>query len=631
MEKGAHILNKNVWIWSIISILIILSLPGLYNRWAIETKNTTYEMVTPFEEIAEVANKNALNIEDVLTLLQDAGLTSVSLSPFSLIDLERQGLITIYDEEELKNKLRFTNYYQDVPNNQHGYYFTRPESPVISQMLIDVIKPATVTIGDESLFFLNSDSSIKLSTKIGYDEQAIKRLQSQGLQYIFKIENDTSDKAEEHNRRILNQLIDLKTDHNPNLLFTGIEIMDYLDKTNMVQFIEQLSAIGYRFYTIEFAEQKGMKMLARHINYDVVRLHSMDLDHKPLEEQIDQAVRAVKERNIRSIFFHIPVSSLNNELEYTAEFISGVINKMPQQFSTGIAEPFERIDINLYVTLSLLIAGILFIYLAISLWNNRKLSLLSTLVLCLLALVYFVTENLVFLQAIALVIAIITPIYAVLSTYKIQSNRLIEIVIQYLKALGISLIGIMITTGLLNGNSFITGFEIFRGVKLVYLTPLLLLIVILFWKWGFKFLTSQVKYWHLLVIFIIGTVGYYYISRTGNAGAVSSIEIMIRNTLEDLLYVRPRTKEVLIGFPFYLLALYALPFNKVLGKILLIPGIIGFISIVNTFTHFHIPLYISLLRTAYSAIFGFTFGVVLIYLFKLCLPWFSKILNKRWS
>ena len=102
-----------------------------------------------------------------------------------------------------------------------------------------------------------------------------------------------------------------------------------------------------------------------------------------------------------------------------------------------------------------------------------------------------------------------------------------------------------------------------------------------------KILNKEVRYWHLVVFVVIAAVGVFYITRTGNSGTASATELAIRQWLEDTLYIRPRTKEFLIGFPIFVTALYAMSINRKLGSILLIPGVIGFLSIMNTFTHTH--------------------------------------------
>lgn len=92
--------------------------------------------------------------------------------------------------------------------------------------------------------------------------------------------------------------------------------------------------------------------------------------------------------------------------------------------------------------------------------------------MALLAIAYFLLKSTLFLQAFALIIAVLAPTYAVIKGAN-GSTQISKILIQYLKAVAISLIGIVIVIGLLNGNAFITGFATFKGVKLVYLIPIL--------------------------------------------------------------------------------------------------------------------------------------------------------------
>jgi hypothetical protein len=120
-------------------------------------------------------------------------------------------------------------------------------------------------------------------------------------------------------------------------------------------------------------------------------------------------------------------------------------------------------------------------------------------------------------------------------------------------------------------------------------------------------------------------------SRTGNAGQVSAIELQVRLMLEQLLYVRPRTKEFLIGFPLFILALHMVKSYPKAYYFLLIPGVIGFLSLVNTFTHLHIPLLISLLRSGYSIVFGFIIGLVLIWLYETVWKKMITMIRMRWQ
>ncbi|WP_010648279.1 DUF5693 family protein [Oceanobacillus massiliensis] len=631
-------MGKNIWIWIVLVVLLLVSSSGTLNRWKAEAENKTYELAAPFEEINDKTIDDSMTIDEVLSSFRESGLTTVSLNPFNIYDLEAEGIVSIYNESELYDILRFTNS-ENVDLSKTGYYITKSESAYYNDLLVETFNPEELTISGESFYFIPEDSDIKLSTGLGYDERSIKQIEKHGLNYILRVINDTSDSAQAINNSTVDSLLDLKTEKNSNLLFSGQEVIGYPEIQNMNKIAEKLHQSGFRFYSIEFTRQLGLQSVARETDYSIVRLHSISLDNKTLEENIDQAVRAVKERNIRSVFVHLQTGDSQESLENAQSFIAGVHDRLPDSFHSGTPNPFKQINTPLWIEITLVIAGVMFSFLASSILKNRWLRISAVFFMCLLALSYFLLQKLLLLQAFALIIAVITPIFAVLSTGAIGTDRISKITIQYIKAVFISFLGIFIVIGLLNGNAFITGFEIFRGVKLVYILPILFVAGYLFIKpgtillknHGINLLKAEVKYWHLIIFIIIGAMGIYYISRTGNTGTVSEIELMIRNTLEEVLYVRPRTKEFLIGFPLYILSLYVLSKHYNLGKLLLIPGTIGFLSIMNTFTHFHIPLHISFLRTAYSIVIGYIIGLLLIYLYKICTPYIGKVYKRMWS
>jgi hypothetical protein len=96
--------------------------------------------------------------------------------------------------------------------------------------------------------------------------------------------------------------------------------------------------------------------------------------------------------------------------------------------------------------------------------------------------------------------------------------------------------------------------------------------------------------------------------RRGNAPAVgvSATEAKVRAALQDTI-IRPRTKEVLLH-PLAIVALGG-EWPVWFSNLLLLAGVIGQGSIVDTFAHYHTPLLISLLRTVYGLAFGAVLGV----------------------
>lgn len=179
---------------------------------------------------------------------------------------------------------------------------------------------------------------------------------------------------------------------------------------------------------------------------------------------------------------------------------------------------------------------------------------------------------------------------------------------------------------------FIAEFQYFRGVKLQYTAPLVLLAALLFIP-RFRTLPREVfdevkriGLWRTLIILFIGAAAFFiYIRRSGHVHAVSQWELQLRFWLDDVLVARPRFKE-LLAHPVLLLALY---YRKQISPLVyesaLVVAATGQVSIVNTFMHLRTPLAISLLRVFHGLWLGTLFGVVAILLVHLLIKAYSLL------
>ncbi len=108
----------------------------------------------------------------------------------------------------------------------------------------------------------------------------------------------------------------------------------------------------------------------------------------------------------------------------------------------------------------------------------------------------------------------------------------------------------------------------------------------------------------LLLVFV------YYIYRTGNSTTTPETELAFRNFLENTLIARPRTKEMLIGWPMLMLFIWSLRRGmKFLPMVFGMGMSIGLVSVVNTFLHIRTPFLLSLLRTGWGIFFGLLIGL----------------------
>ena len=224
-----------------------------------------------------------------------------------------------------------------------------------------------------------------------------------------------------------------------------------------------------------------------------------------------------------------------------------------------------------------------------------------------------------------------------------------------LTAIATALCGSLLASAALSQLSYILEIDLYRGVKLMQLIPIGLfalayLLVFAYEETGARdavlahvgprgekgrikrfnayfaelMKTPMQLGWFLAVVVIavaavfLLAVFVYYIYRTGNSATTSSTELAFRNFLENTLVIRPRTKEMIVGWPMLLLFVWSLRRGmKFLPMVFGLGMTIGLVSVVNTFLHIRTPFLISLLRTGWGVLFGLLIGLALVLLAEL--------------
>jgi len=198
-----------------------------------------------------------------------------------------------------------------------------------------------------------------------------------------------------------------------------------------------------------------------------------------------------------------------------------------------------------------------------------------------------------------------------------------------------SLIGAVLMTGLLADNLYMLKVDAFMGVKIAHLIPVLL--VLGFWfflrdqqRSPFKKVRNVLEYkvsigFALLACAALAVLAIY-LSRTGNDNAaVSGAEKWLRLFLDDVLYVRPRTKEFLFGYP-CLLFMYYYGYRDWFLPVMAL-AVIGQVSLVNTYAHIHTPIVYSLLRSLNGLWLGIVLGLLMLLTLKIFISLYEK--NKQ--
>jgi len=221
----------------------------------------------------------------------------------------------------------------------------------------------------------------------------------------------------------------------------------------------------------------------------------------------------------------------------------------------------------------------------------------------------------------ALLMAIVVPLLslAYLPEPRPLKNNYGRLFIQGLRDFGLISIwnifaGLAIAI-LLYQPSFTLRIDLFWGVKLAFALPLLLGAIYLFpsitdksW-WQARFAPGHWQ-WSVagLGAALLGLI--YLILRSGNHSwlPIANFESSMRETLEQLMVARPRFKEFAIGHPILIIGLIGRYLSKnraqVWSHACIALGMVGQLSIINTFCHIHTPMIISLWRTANGLLLG---------------------------
>ncbi|MGH7748477.1 MAG: DUF5693 family protein, partial [Candidatus Dormibacteria bacterium] len=192
---------------------------------------------------------------------------------------------------------------------------------------------------------------------------------------------------------------------------------------------------------------------------------------------------------------------------------------------------------------------------------------------------------------------------------------------------GVALGGAAVVVGLLSVPLLMEEIERFTGVKAVILLPPLLALGLYLYTGAFgtaplglwSSLREPIRVYQFGVGLLLLIAGVLYISRSGNASEIapSAFELSLRHGLTALLGVRPRTKEFLVGFPLMML-LPALPlvYRRAVGWLFALGIAIGTADIIDTFSHLHTPLLVSLIRLLNGAVLGCVIGAIAVLILR---------------
>ncbi|MDR6883505.1 DUF5693 family protein [Paenibacillus sp. GCM10023248] len=652
---------KNV-LWWLVIIGMLGSLPLAFTRNQTETSTKNVEFVFDYRDlldISDVQTNPQSFVTEQLKNMKAAGIGSMAVYESTLAEFKESRHIEMFNSRDAAALMQTFG----DPNENYTYVLFKDSAtqqklePLIRKSFSDLnvgLKPWSFKNRNGLIIQMSMDeASIK---GMDPDPIALQMLKEQGFQIVIRLSNRRPFVTNEMDK-FLKSMYDLGV---RRIIVDGNEVPGYTEEdteVNLNKMADLLNKNGIGLAAIELLKepQKGFSTLAKQTNYNVVRLHSFTekdgekltepLKKAELEDRIqgvaDRFVLAVKDRNIRMVFLNAkPVKSLDkgklvDPLSAYYESLQGKDGAIPRiqkaGFTLGSAKPFEVETTGWQKAASafMLIGGLSLIVLMISFFIPEATLIFFVLGLLGLVAIHTLSANL-YAQGLALGAAISAPSIAIMMAIRtVRSGAAAKwrsgiafALWTLIKTSAISLIGVVYEVALLNHVTYLLVLQQFRGVGVLHLLPIAIAgIYLLFFSENNTYRDKITQIRRILNSFIsvlwvvIAGIGlaaiFYYLSRTGNEGQASTVEKLFRSFLENTLGVRPRTKEFLVAHPLFFLGAYLAVRYKHAVYLIFI-GVIGQLSIVDTFAHLHTPLHISLIRISYGIFFGAIIGLILI-------------------
>ncbi|MFC5531045.1 DUF5693 family protein [Cohnella yongneupensis] len=658
MPQWLHTWNSRLskLLWWVVLVGVIAALPVMYARAQTESSAKDVAFVMDYRDLLQVSSTKEVPqayLQEELAKLKAAGVNGMAVFESTLEELGWAGEINVYNATQaamLEQRV-------SPPSDNRTYVvFHNAEHAATLRPIIEwAFTHYGADIKDWTVGGLSG-----LSIGMGYDDAimhpmqpnpiAMQALKDQGFQVFPRLSNRILpfDAAE------MNKWLDsFQALGVTRVLFDGDAITGYGEGKNpkdVKKFAQMLDEHGMGIAMFENLKvpMKGMAKLANLLEYNAVRAHSISegemtvLKNAPIE---DRLVLAVKDRNIRFIYLNAVATKdtikglVYNPLDKITETLggydgsTGVIKKI-EDFGFNLGEP-KAFEVHSAPQQSVLkgvaaLGAIALISILIGLFLPGLQVLAFVIGAIGSAGLYVLSPN-TMLQALALFVGIAAPTTAVILLVKrlrelressadgrlSAARRLGGSLILFARTTVLSIVAIPFIVALLNEIEYNLVLQQFRGVSLLHLVPIALvaLYVVLYGSGNTVFGNARrILAMPLTVLWIVGVgviavAGLYYLTRTGNAGTVSGVELKFRSLLENTFGVRPRTKEFLLGHPLFLVGIFlALRYRWAMA--LIIAGTIAQLSMVDTFAHIHTPMILSVIRVMLGLGLGVCIGLV---------------------
>lgn len=660
-------------------IFIIMIIVGLisalmidFQRHQVEERNNTVELAIDYEGLLQLSEMTGTPIEEVFRQAKESGITSLAVYETTFKKLNVNGKTTAVSGSSL-----LTNYYSGAMVDpewralvENGtikgsmIYITGHDAQTFKEVTEDLYRRLghdrvrELTVGGKTVLEVNDYYEEFLKANIGMPTDEMKLVNEAGF-YVMARPSNYVKCSKDDVDAVFKRLEGIKVS---NMTFSGKECLGSPDEVNYV--VEKLQERDITLGMIEgvtqlqFYPQNGLLEIAKAMDYKAARLYGIGPDEMAkmqIQQAVDRWSNTDPERNIRIDLLRIFEKPQGNMtlLETNMKYFSETRDMLERSgYKIGPAGTFEHFYpsslMRAIVMMGVAAAMVLYLSLiAPSIKEKYLYMLLAVLAIGMAGPVLMGHGNKIRVIA-ALASANFFPAIAVIwqldrireakADVKASLLKIIPTAMLALFASGIiSYAGAAYLSASLADTEYLLEVNIFRGIKLTFVLPLVLVAIAFLQRFDIfdgkmddtdgvinqlkKILDMPVKIKTLLGLGFVLIAGIVFVARSGHTSGmpVAGAELKFRAFLEHLMWARPRSKELLIGHPGFMLAALAWwrQWPTMILFVLVIVATIGQGSMVETFAHMRTPIYMSFVRGLGGIGLGAIIGAVAMALVQL--------------
>lgn len=641
-----------------------------FQRHAVEVNSRTVELAIDYEGLLELAQREGLPADEVLAQAKEAGITSLAVYETTFKKFNANGKAAVLSGADILARYhsgmlmdpRWRTLVDEGKIVGTEVYVVGSDPETYAQLKDDLLRRfgadrVTVdTVGDEEVIAVKAFYEAFLKQNIGMPADEMRAVNAAGFDVLARPSN-YHDCTPDDVRAVFDRMEGIRVSA---IVFSGQETLGAPKalQTTIDEMKERRLTLGLieGITQLQFYRQQGMDEIAKGLGEEhVARLYAIPPDEQKklkIAEAVERWVTTDEERNIRIDLLRIYDTPAPNMslLETNMKYFTDTRKALEAHgFAIGHAGTFADYApsrlLRALVIMGVAAAGVLYLSLVIPALNRRRRAvLLAFVVLALIGMMPVLLGAGSKIRVLAaLASANLFPALAVTGLLDLLGGRRFakdtptwRIIVAGWVLLGItsalSLVGAGYLSGSLVDTRYLLEFDIFRGIKLTFVLPMVLVAIAFMQRFDIfdgqfdasagvlgqvrEILATPVRVGSLLGGLVLIGALIVLVLRSGHTSGmpVPGIELKMRAALEQLFYARPRTKEFMIGHPAFLLALCAAVrrWRTWIIFALVLVATIGQGSMVETFAHMRTPIEMSLVRGVGGIFLGGAIGAVLV-------------------